>query len=105
MSEIEAKETHDHQEVIRNESESSDSEKALGSQKEKVDEHSEYDLPPDPDADLSPEERAKIVRIRSPGGHGHELIESKGSQTHLEARLENNAMGEYSNNRIETIYH
>lgn len=62
MSDIATKETLDSQEAIRNETSSSDSEKALSThQVEKVEEHSEYDLPPDPDAQLSPEEKAKIV--------------------------------------------
>lgn len=63
MSDIGTKETLDSHEAIRNETSSSDSEKAVDLQVEKAEDHSEYDLPPDPDAHLSPEEKSKIVRI------------------------------------------
>jgi len=65
MSKVETTETVDsnNHEAIRNETSSSDSEKALDGMQEKGEEHnSEYDLPPDPDAHLSVEEKARIDR-------------------------------------------
>lgn len=66
MAEIAAKESLVDQVVLRNghDLSSSDSEKPPESQGENVEnaeDDPEYDSPPDPDAHLSPEERAKIV--------------------------------------------
>lgn len=79
MAEIEAKEPFGDQEGIRNQTSSSDSEKARDSQGAKAEEDSEHDLPPDdPDAHLSREERAKVVRqIYHPFYQGKRLMAAR----------------------------
>lgn len=58
------------QAAAKDDSEKSEVEKAIAGQDVEKNDTVPYtsDLPPDPDAHLSPEERAKIVRSTSPGG-------------------------------------
>ena len=53
---------HKEKDVGSNGREASDDEKAVGVKQGEFETLGRGELPPDPDADLSPEERAKIVR-------------------------------------------